>query len=104
MKGDDLALLGVEHPVALFESRNHALHRMAEIGHRYRVRASARRKQSGFIDEVGQVSSGEARREGGDGFRIEARGKLHLPYMHLQDIDASFLVGTIDQHLAIEPS
>jgi hypothetical protein len=62
-----------------------------------------RRAQRGLVHQVGQVGadeSGGALRDHGE---IDLGGELHPLRVHPQDGLAALAVGSIDQHLAIEP-
>jgi len=57
--GDDLALLGAEDAAPLLEPGDDALDGIAEIGHGHRICAAARREQRCFVDQVGEIRTGE---------------------------------------------
>ena len=100
--GDDLALLWIEKPVSPLLPGDHALDGIIEVGHRDCASAATCREQCGFIDQVGEVGSGEARRERRNRLDIDAWIELHFFHMHLENFNAALLVGAVDQHLPIE--
>jgi hypothetical protein len=61
MVGDGFALMGIEQPVLLFETRNDPLHGRRKIGHRYLGPLPPRGDERGFVDQIRQVCAGEAR-------------------------------------------
>src|SRR5215207_454278 len=68
--GHDLALLGVEEPIALFQSRYDPFDGVIEVSHRYGIAPTPGRKEGCLIDQIGKVGAGEAGRQGRDLFRI----------------------------------
>ena len=90
--GDDLALLGIEQPIALFQTRDDPFDRVGEIGHRHGIGAAARRQQRRLVDEIGEVGAGEARRQRSDLFRIDVAASFTLRQVDAQDLDAALLV------------
>jgi hypothetical protein len=58
-------------------------------------------RRSILVDQVGEVGAGEAGRDRGDLLQVDVR-QLHLLRVHLEDLQASFLVGAVDQHHAVE--
>ena len=58
----------------------------------------------GFVDEIGDVGAGKTGRHPGDRVEIDVRREAHLAHVHLENLEPAVAVGTIHQHLAIEPS
>jgi hypothetical protein len=62
------------------------------------------RHDRGLVDQVGEVGSGEARRQPGDLVEIKICGKLHLSDVHFQDFATASAVRAVNQHLSVKPS
>src|SRR5215831_19446643 len=75
--GDDLPLLGIEQPVALFETRDHALNGVGEVAHCDSLASAAGRQERGFVDEIGEIGAGESRRQRRHRLRSQ-RGNLRM--------------------------
>ena len=71
MIGDAAALFLAEHPALLFDARNDALDRDGEVVERDLVGAAPGRGDRRFIDQVGEIGTGEARGQGGDLVQID---------------------------------
>src|SRR5262249_36962220 len=104
MIGDAAALLRAEYAALLLEAGNDAFDCDREVIERHRVAVASRRHDGGLVDQVGQVSAGEAGRQPGDLVEIDVRGKLNFGDMHLQDFQPSGAVGAVDHHLAVKSS
>jgi hypothetical protein len=102
VESDDLALVRVEEPAPLLNSRNDALDCGGEIVAGHRISTPPRRPQRCLVDEVRQVGAGEARREGGNGFEVHVWRHLDLLGMHTKNGCATDPIGPIHQHLAVE--
>src|SRR5208282_3470094 len=102
--GDAASFLWAEHATLLLKAGDDAFDRHSEVVERDRVAVAPRRYDSGFIDQVGEVGAGEAGSEPCDLIEIEVCGKPHLGGMYLQNFATPRAVGTVDQHLAVEPS
>jgi hypothetical protein len=100
--GDHAPLLLAQHAVALLQAGDQALDRLVEVGLRHRVRAAPRGEQCGLVDQVGEIGAREPGRDCGDPLEVDAGRELHLLRVHLQDLQASFLVRPVDQHHAVE--
>jgi hypothetical protein len=102
VKRDDLPLLGIEQAVALLQPRDHAFDRVVEVGHGDRLAVTPSRQQCCFVHEIGKIGAGESRRQRRHRFRIDVGGEMNFLHMDFEDFDAPLLVGTVDQHLAVE--
>ena len=91
--GHDLALLGVEEPIALFQSRYDPFDGVIEVSHRYGIAPAPGRKERRLIDQIGKVGAGEAGRQGGDLFRIHIRPEFRLFQINFKNLDATLLSG-----------
>ena len=70
--------------------------------HRDQALAPARGEQRRFVDEVGEVGAGEARRAAGDDARIDVGRQRHLLHVHAEDLLAAVDVGARHHDLAVE--
>src|SRR5690606_22114570 len=59
-------------------------------------------KQCGFVDQVGEVGTREARRAARQDERIDIGRKRHLAHMHLENLLATANIGQGHHHLAVE--
>lgn len=59
-------------------------------------------KQRGFVDQVGQVSTGEARSTTSNDRRVDVFADRHFAHVHLEDLFATADVWQAYHHLAIE--
>ena len=62
-----LALFGVYHAVFLLQARHGLFDSFAEVCLRHKAAAGTHRQQRRFVDNVGQVGAGKARRTTRDG-------------------------------------
>jgi hypothetical protein len=81
---------------------NEALDRLVEVGGAARVGAAPRGEKRRFVHEVRQIRAGKTRRHRRDLLQVDVGAELHLLGMHLEDLQAPFLVRPVDQHLAVE--
>ena len=100
--GHDLALLRVEQPISLLQSRHDPFDGVVEVSHCYGIAAAPGRKEGRLVDQIGKVGAGEAGRQGGDLFRIHIRPELGLLHIHFENLDTPLLVGPVDQNLSVE--
>ena len=102
MVGHDVSLMGVEDAVAFFQAGDNAFDRLGEIVQFDAFGGAAGGEQGCFVDEIGEVGAGEAGGERGDHLDGGLRRQADLQDVDLKDLHPALLVGTIDQHLAIE--
>jgi hypothetical protein len=69
-----------------------------------KLTSSTRRCDRGLVDQVGEIGAGEARGQCGHLLQIHIPSHADLAHVDLEDRNAPALVGTIDQHLTIEPA
>ena len=81
----DLLLVGLEHPALLLEASHDPLDRLIEVALFHAGPLGACGQQRTFVDEVGQVSAGEATGGLGDPVEVHARGQLHLAGVDVED-------------------
>ena len=99
----DGALRLVVHDAALaLRTGNHALHGLAHLLHGDDLFVATCREQRGFVQQVGQVGAGKARRELGDLRKVDVLGNRLVARMHLQDALAAFHVRRVHHNLAVE--
>ena len=60
--GHALLLVGVHHPLPLFQPGRDALHAFGELLHAHRLLAGPRCQQRRLVDQVGQIGADESRR------------------------------------------
>src|SRR5207302_5237102 len=58
--------------------------------------------QRRFVDQIGEVRAGEARRQAGDLVEIHVGCETNLLRVHSEDLRTPDPVRTIDEHLTIE--
>ena len=104
MERDDAALFGVGESILPLEPDDDAIDRRVQLGHADFAFFAARRKQSGFVEDIFEIGADHARRAPRDVFEVDVAGQLHLARVHLQNRMAAGAVRAIDQHLAIEAS
>jgi hypothetical protein len=102
MVGDGLALVLVQHAVLLFQAGDDAFHRAAEVVERDGIGTAAGGQQRRLVDQVGDVGAGKAGGQRRHLLQIDLGSEFDLLHMDLEDVDAAFLVGAVDQHLAVE--
>src|SRR3984957_12456794 len=102
--GDAASFLGAEYAAPFLKTGDDAFDRHGEVVERDRVTVASRRHDRGLVDQVGEVGSGEARRQPGDLVEINICGKLYLGDVHLQDFATSSAVRAVNQHLSVKPS
>ncbi len=100
--GHGAPLLVAEHALVALQAGDDALHGGGEVGHRHGVGAAPRGQQGRFVDQVGQVGAGKARRQRGHRVGVDIAAEVHFLEVHAQHIDTAFAVGPVDQHLAVE--
>ena len=100
--GHGFPLLGIEHAVLLLQARHDALDGGGEILQLHGGRFAPGRGQRGLVDQVREVCTRKAGGQRRHLFQIYTVGQGDLLDMDLQDIQATFLVGTVHQHLAVE--
>jgi hypothetical protein len=102
MAGHGLPLLRAQQAALFLEPGDDAFDRGREVLQHDRLRTAPRGEQRGFVDEVGEVRPRETGGHGRHGLKIRASGHPDLAHMHLQDVEASLEVGTVNQHLTVE--
>src|SRR5260370_33069327 len=102
--GDAASFLWTEYTAPFLKTGDDAFDRHGEVVERDRVTVASRRHDRGLVDQVGEVGSGEARRQPGDLVEINICGKLYLGDVHLQDFATSGAIRAVNQHLSVKPS
>ena len=74
-----------------------------EVVERDLVGVAPGRGDGRLVDQVGQIGAGEAGGESGDLVQIDIAADPDFADVHLEDGDAAALVGTVHQHLPVEP-
>ena len=101
---DDLSFVRIEQAVALLQAGGDALDRLGEVGDRDGVGAAPCRQQGRLVHQIRQIGAGEAGGQRGDRLdRGAGASFIFAPWMRRISM-RPFLVGTIDQHLAVEPA
>ncbi len=96
-------LLGLfHHHGATFCAHHDLVLRLLELGHGHHTAALARREQSGFVDQVGQIGAGETRSTAGNQRRVDVIRQRHLAHMHLEDLLAATHIRQTDHDLTVE--
>ena len=103
MMRDDFPLMRVHQAVLFLQAGGDTLDRLREIGGRYQISAAPCRQQRCLVDQIREVGTRETGRERRDRLHRRVRRQFNFRAVDTQNIDAPFLVGTIDQHLTIEP-
>ena len=102
--GHALLLIFVNHALFLFQSRRHSLHTLVELLHAHGRLVFPGRQQGRFVDEVGEVGSGEARRLPGESLEIDTLIERLAFGVDLEDRFPALEIGTIHHYLAVEPA
>ena len=100
--GHGFPLLRIEHTVLPFQAGHDAPDGGGEVLQFHSLRLAPRRVQRCFVHEIGQISAGKAGGQRRHLFQVYTVGQGDLLDMDLQDIQATFLVGTVHQHLTVE--
>ena len=100
---DPPPLFLAEHPALLLDAGHDPLDRDREIVERHLVGLAPGRGDRGLVDQIGDIGAGEAGGEARDLVEIDIAADPDLADVHLEDGDTAALVGTIHQHLAVEP-
>ena len=77
-----------------------ALHRLVMLGESQFPLG----EQGRLVDEVREIRPDEPSRHRGDGLQVGYRCELHASRVQLENGQAADLVGTVDQHVAVEPA
>ena len=102
VEGDDAALLLGDHAALALGARDDALHGLLDLVLADLLLVPARSEKGRLVHEVGEVRSGEARRDFGD------RGKVHralegfVAGVNAQDLLAPLDVGPVHGHAAVK--
>ena len=99
--GELLLFVGHRHRAA-FGAHHHLVLGVFEFAHGDDALAAAGRQQRRFVDEIGEIGAGEARRAARDDARIDIRRQRHLAHMHAQDLFAAGEIGIGHDDLAVE--
>ena len=75
---------------------------LLELAHRDRTFAAASGHQRGFVDEVGEIGTGEAGRAARDDLGIDIRRQRHLAHVHFKDLLATDHIRVGHDDLAVE--
>jgi len=103
IRGILLFLVGQDHGLAL-DAHEHLVFGHFEIGHGDEFAILTGGPESGFIDQVCQIGSGESRSAARDDGKFDIIGKRHLAGVDAQDLLAAFHVGTGNHHATVEAS
>ena len=89
MIGNAAAFFLAEHAAFLLDAGDDPFDRDREVVQGYRNGVAAGCRNCGFVDKIGEVGTGEARREPGHLGEINCRVELDLAHMHLEDRQAA---------------
>jgi len=102
MIGRQLFLIfGHDHRAAL-RSHHHLILCCLEVDHADHALAGARSEQGCFIDDIGEVGAGEARRTTGYHLGIDIRTDPHFFHMNLKDSLAAQHIRVRNDNLTVE--
>ena len=101
---DPHLLVRAEEPLPLLGAGDQAFDPFLEFRLADVVLAPPRRQKRGLVDQVRQVGADEPGSHGGDLTEVEAVGQGDDPGVDLEDLLAADEVGTVDDHLAVEPT
>src|SRR5262249_32027104 len=96
------AFLRREDPALFFDSGNDAFDCRSHIVECDTAPITARSHDRRFIYEIGDIGACESRRHRGNPVEIKGGIEDYPPHMDLEDLEASFAVWPVDQHLAVE--
>ena len=99
--GEELFLLGHDERAAL-GAHHHLVLGVLELGLRHHALVAPRRHQRRFVDEVGEVGAGEARRAARDGLQVDVGRERHLAHVNFENLLAADHVRIGHDHLAVE--
>ena len=102
MVSDSLFFIVVHHATFLFQTSRDSFNTIIELVHANRRLTATSCQQSGFVNQVGQISTGETRRNRGDAMQVDAFGQLDVLNVDFQDLFPSANVWSIHQHVSIE--
>jgi len=98
----DLALFGLDHAAAALRPGDDALHCLLEFAHADGLLVAAGGQDRGFIDQIFDVRTGEARRELGQRLQVDVGGQGLALGMNAEDRLAAFDVGPVEHDLAVK--
>ena len=98
-----LLVLHGHHAALAFQTRDGAVDRLLELGHRDRVPLPAGGEQRGLVHDVGEIGAREPRRPRGEHAEVHLRVQRHAPDVDLEDLLPTPEVGLVDHDLAVEP-
>ena len=99
--GELLFLVAHRHGAAL-GAHHHLVLGVFQLAHGDDALAATGGQQRAFIDQIGQIGAGEARRAARDGARIDIGRQRHLAQMHAQDLFAARQIGIGHHDMAVE--
>ncbi len=101
IRGELLLLLVHDHGAALGAHHDLVLGAL-ELVHRHRAAVGTSGEQRSFVDEVGEVGTGEARRTARDHLRLHVFSQRQLAHVDLEDLLATAHVRQRHHDLAVE--
>ena len=90
------------HHGAAFRTHHDFVFRFFELNHRDDAFVAAGSKQGRFVDQVGQVGTGEARGTASNDCRIDIRRQRNATHMHFQDLLTTANIRQANHHLAVK--
>ena len=100
----DLFVAFVHRATAAFPAPAHFVARFFQLFQINSLLAVAGSQQCGFVDEIGEVSPGEAGRAARDDFEIHVLRKLHVPDVHFENFLPAHKVRQVDDDLPVKPT
>ncbi len=96
-------LLGLfHHHGATFRPHHDLVLRLLELGHGDHAAALTSGEQGRFVDQVGQIGTGETGCTTGNQGCVDVIGQRHLAHVYFQDLFTTTDIRQTDHHLAIE--
>ena len=102
--GDGRAFLWVEQAVLLLQAGDDPFDGVVEVAGHDHLATCTHGQQRRFVDDVGQVRSGEPGRASSYLLQVHDRVELHAVRVDAQNVQPPLEVGPVDQDLAVEPS
>jgi hypothetical protein len=59
-------------------------------------------QDAGFLAEAGEVGTDKTVRDFGDLFEVDVVTERHMAAVHLEDVEAAFLIGNRDENFTVE--
>ena len=102
VEGDDAPLLLGDHAALALGAGDNALHGLLNLVLADLVLVPARSEKGRLVHEVGEVRSGEARRDLGDGGKVHRALEGLVAGVHAQDLLAPLDVGPVHGHAPVK--